>query len=191
MLASNQLHQERGLWFDCGPAGAVPFEMWSRMWDVTQRSSWNVLRTDRTNSTEANCNLLSLAVTLCTAIPSNRHISAPFIWEKPHYRRFIAGENFHNPHLKKYAVWLCEDTILYLCYTFLYILSLPFIFISPLFYGQQKKSCTKGNFFPVKISLLIIQSTAQPVKTAACLLRLWREFWESLRKHPLLVSSHT
>lgn len=62
--------------------------------------------------TEANCNLLSPAVTLCTAIPSNRQISAAFIWEKPQYRRFIAAGNLqstytYSPHSEEYtaSIW--------------------------------------------------------------------------------------
>lgn len=74
ILASNQLYQERGPWFWLRAAGAVPCEMWSCMWGVTAQ----LLECPacEATQTEANCNLLSLAVTLCTAIPSNRQISA-------------------------------------------------------------------------------------------------------------------
>lgn len=75
--------------------------MWCLMWDVTRCSSWNVCVQTEQTEREANCNLLYLPVTLCTAILSHRQISAPFIWEKFH-------REFSTIHILKYsAAWVC------------------------------------------------------------------------------------
>lgn len=98
--------------------------MWSCVCDVTaQLLECPACVQSEETQTEANWNLLSLAVTLCPAVPSDRQKSAVFIWEKPQYPHFITGDNFFC--VKKYAVWLSEDTRQF----FFPVLFMPFICI--------------------------------------------------------------
>lgn len=98
--------------------------------------------------TEANCNRLSLLMTLCTAVPSNGHISAQLIWQKPQYWHLIVGECFIYIAFQINTGWFVKTSYFFPFFTDLCLLfwgnifAIPLIFTSALSFSLWSKWIT-------------------------------------------------
>lgn len=123
-LTCNQLHQERALWFDCGPV--EPFLLkCDPVWETSQSSSWNVLHREGQNKLHQRPALISYLCLwhfvprysemphICSSLSDRSHISCHKCAFTIHYTclnsqrvPFLIMNTFKNCNSIMHSLWI-------------------------------------------------------------------------------------